>query len=104
MQYGQRLPRSAWYVEKVSGQKEVDLCPTRFQKTLWLVPILLVILFPVRVSGQERGRRRHARIGRPAVRCHRLPAKGNEPEWIVLTGDDGKSGIDRRAALSWLIT
>jgi hypothetical protein len=62
------------------------------RKTLWLVPILLVILFPVRVSGQEsakEAREDGADHSRQTVTgCLQ---KGNEPGGFVLTGDDGKS-------------
>ncbi len=59
---------------------------------LWLVPILLVILLPARLSGQEsakEARETSAEHGRQSVTgCLQ---KGDEPGGFVVTSDDGKT-------------
>ena len=60
---------------------------------LWLIPILVITLFPLRASGQEsaakEAREDKAEHGSQSVTgCLQ---KGDEPDGFVLTGDDGKT-------------
>ena len=59
---------------------------------LWLIPILLVSLFPVRTSGQQSpkaaGEDKAAQAQQSVTGCLQ---KGDEPGGFILSGDDGKA-------------
>ena len=60
---------------------------------LWLVPILVVTLFPVRAGGQESAAKeaREEKAEHASQSVTGCLQKGDEPGGFVLTGDDGKT-------------
>jgi hypothetical protein len=60
---------------------------------LWLVPILVVTLFPIRASGQESAAKeaREEKAEHSPQSVTGCLQKGDEPGGFVLTGDDGKT-------------
>ena len=65
----------------------------RISRTLlWLVPILLVILFPARLSGQESAKdAREEKTEHSRQNVTGCLQKGHEPGGFVLVADDGKT-------------